>query len=48
VQLGATPDGLLEIGAFAGGGVVDQRHPILLLDQRVDQVRCDEPGAVGD
>jgi hypothetical protein len=48
VQLGASADRLLVIGAFAGGEVVDQRHPILLLDQRVDQVRCDEPGAVGD
>ena len=37
-----------EVLALAGGEVVHDRHVVAALDERVDQVRPDEPGASGD
>ena len=37
-----------EVLALAGGEVVDDGHVVAALDERVDEVRADEPGASGD
>ena len=37
-----------QVLALAGGEVVDDRHLVAALDQRVDEVRADEAGAAGD
>ena len=37
-----------EVLALAGGQVVDDRHLVAAIEERVDEVRADEAGAAGD
>ena len=38
----------LEVLPLAGGEVVDDGHLVAAREERVDEVRSDEPGAAGD
>ena len=48
VQHGAAGERALEVGGAARGEVVEHLDGVAALDQRVDEVGPDEPGAAGD
>ena len=48
LQHGAVLERAGEVALAAAGEVVDDRHLVAALEQRVDEVRSDEAGSAGD